>query len=225
MKGYVYVMSNPAYARGLIKVGQSSLDPEERRRTLSSETAVPEPFVIEYWALVENYETVEREVHRVLNEFRNSQKREFFTCDVQTAIKAIKETATVLLDDASGSAGGFSQSSVMAELKANNEAYFEREEQKGRRAAAELRARLEAAEKRESRRAKKSILDRLLYGKYQPQFSEEELFLKKFLSQPHTAKCFYDVRNATSLEDMQRVHIHHIFEYEEMPIGILTFRA
>ena len=101
MKGYVYVMSNPSLAGGLIKIGQSGQDPEGRRKSLSSETGIPEPFQIEYYALVEDYEEVERRVHDLLYEFRYRQNREFFTCDVHTAIKAIKETSTVLLEDTS----------------------------------------------------------------------------------------------------------------------------
>jgi hypothetical protein len=69
----------------------------------------------------------------------------------------------------------FSQAEVMKELKVNNAAYYQRQEQNGRQAAAELRAQLNAAEDREKRKSKRSFLDTLLHGKYQPKFTEEEL--------------------------------------------------
>ena len=84
-------MSNPAY-QGSLKIGQSGKDPEGRRKQLSS-TGVLEEFVLEYRALSEDYESLEREIHRSLAGVRVSPKKEFFTISVPEAINKIREIA------------------------------------------------------------------------------------------------------------------------------------
>ena len=91
MIGFIYVMSNPAYP-GLVKIGQSSKDPELRRRDLSS-TGVLEDFVIEYRALTEDYDEIELEVHSQLNDSRYRQDREFFQISPSEAISKIRKIA------------------------------------------------------------------------------------------------------------------------------------
>ena len=58
MIGFIYIMSNPAYP-GNLKIGQTSKDPEERRKDLGS-TGVLEDFVLEYRALSKDYELLEK---------------------------------------------------------------------------------------------------------------------------------------------------------------------
>ena len=84
-------MSNPAY-QGSLKIGQSGRDPEGRRKELGS-TGVLEEFVLEYRALSEDYESLEREIHRSLAGVRVSPKKEFFTISVPEAINKIREIA------------------------------------------------------------------------------------------------------------------------------------
>ena len=84
-------MSNPAY-QGSLKIGQSGRDPEGRRKELGS-TGVLEEFVLEYRALSEDYESLEREIHRSLAGVRVSPKKEFFTISVPEAIDKIREIA------------------------------------------------------------------------------------------------------------------------------------
>ena len=43
--GYVYIMTNPAMP-GLVKIGSTTLLPDERARQLSSSTGVPRPFQV-----------------------------------------------------------------------------------------------------------------------------------------------------------------------------------
>ncbi len=95
-------MSNPSFANGLIKIGQTKQDPEERRKELSSSTSSPKPFVIEYQALVEDYEKAERKVHNYLDEFRDNKNREYFNCGIAAAIVAIRDYATVIHEDVYG---------------------------------------------------------------------------------------------------------------------------
>ena len=90
MKGFLYIMSNPAY-KSLLKIGQTGKDPEERRRELT--TGIPDEFVIEYYAFVEDYLKLELEIHQKLNNSRYRQDREFFEISVQEAINTIRKTA------------------------------------------------------------------------------------------------------------------------------------
>ena len=55
MKGWIYIMSNASFSDGRIKIGMSSKDPVERKSELES-SGVPEPFVIEYKAMVDDYQ-------------------------------------------------------------------------------------------------------------------------------------------------------------------------
>ena len=91
MKGFLYVMSNPMHP-SLLKIGQTSKDPNIRRNDLNS-TGVPEEFIIEYYAFVEDYVQLELEVHTELNEVRYKENREFFEISVQGAVNSIRSVA------------------------------------------------------------------------------------------------------------------------------------
>ena len=92
MAGFVYIMSNKSMP-GLLKIGVSDRDPEEYRVKELSNTAVPEPFKVEYYAYTENQDEVEREVHRKLDLLRNNNSREFFAGEVVDFIEVIREIA------------------------------------------------------------------------------------------------------------------------------------
>ena len=82
-------MSNPSHP-GLLKIGQTGKDPEERRKELGS-TGVVQDFVLEYRALSEDYESLEREIHRALANVRTNPKKEFFSISVPEAVNKIRE--------------------------------------------------------------------------------------------------------------------------------------
>ena len=84
-------MSNPLHPDDL-KIGQSSKDPNERRKELET-TGVLEEFVLEYRALTEDYVSLEREIHKDLAEVRVRADREFFKISVPEAIDKIREIA------------------------------------------------------------------------------------------------------------------------------------
>lgn len=88
-KGWIYVMTNPAMP-DVIKIGKTSNDPEFRARQLR-ETGVPLPFEVRYSGWVSDYESVERELFRILSDYRISGDREFFSCDVATAVDEIRK--------------------------------------------------------------------------------------------------------------------------------------
>ena len=89
MIGFIYIMSNPSHP-GLLKIGQTGKDPEERRKELGS-TGVVEDFVLEYRALSEDYASLEREIHRALASVRTNPKKEFFSISVPEAVNKIRE--------------------------------------------------------------------------------------------------------------------------------------
>ena len=89
MIGFIYILSNPSHP-GLLKIGQTGKDPEERRKELGS-TGVVEDFVLEYRALSEDYASIEREIHRALASVRTNPKKEFFSISVPEAVNKIRE--------------------------------------------------------------------------------------------------------------------------------------
>lgn len=93
MSGYVYVMSNPVHS--LLKIGYSSKHPKERAKELYG-TNSPEMNIVEYWVKLDEYQVLESLVHDDLNEHRFNNRREFFSCDLKTAITTIKILSKLL---------------------------------------------------------------------------------------------------------------------------------
>ena len=75
---------------GLVKIGQSTKDPEKHRINELHTTGVPEPFVCDYYAYVENEGYLEKQLHLRFSIERKNTNREFFAVDVQTVISAIR---------------------------------------------------------------------------------------------------------------------------------------
>lgn len=86
MKGWVYIISNPAIP-GVIKVGFSTKDPNERAKELG--TGSPQPYKVEYEVLVNNPQDIEKVTHNSLAD--NRAGKEWFSCDISIALKAIKQ--------------------------------------------------------------------------------------------------------------------------------------
>ena len=91
-------MSNPSFKDNTIKIGISSNDPTQRKKELYS-TGVPEPFKIEYYALVEDYENIEKVVHQELTNKRPNKNREFFNCSIEDAVLCIKYNARIISEN------------------------------------------------------------------------------------------------------------------------------
>jgi hypothetical protein len=91
MEGWVYIITNKAMP-DVVKVGFTTNAPEERAAGLSH-TGIPHAYVVEYAALVNHYRGVERKAHALLNECRENKNREWFRCDIGTAISAIRQAA------------------------------------------------------------------------------------------------------------------------------------
>jgi len=93
MAGFIYIMSNPSLVKGMLKIGKSSKDPENYRKLELETTGVPAPFTVEYYAFVDDHDSLERSIHQSLAKYRNYENREFFTIPLREAIKTVKEIA------------------------------------------------------------------------------------------------------------------------------------
>jgi hypothetical protein len=70
---------------GQLKIGETENHPELRAKELAS-TGVPEPFEVECFFEVKDAMRSERLVHEALGKHRVRHNREFFRCDLKTAI-------------------------------------------------------------------------------------------------------------------------------------------
>lgn len=101
MKGWVYIITNRAMP-DLVKVGFSTKDPELRAAELNN-TGSPHPYTVEYEILVDNPHAVEQKAHKLLKHRHDG--KEWFRCDAEEAILAIKQSAGVglILENFKGS--------------------------------------------------------------------------------------------------------------------------
>ena len=151
--GFIYIMSNPSFSHGQIKIGKSSKDPSIRKEELNT-TSLPEPFVLEYFALVGDYDAVELNVHRKLSAYRRNRRREFFDCTVPKAILAIRESATVKHEEV------FYKSPEEIQEQLNKEIQARQQAEALRRANVE---RLRVEEEAEGKRAKQQAFNDAYY--------------------------------------------------------------
>lgn len=96
MFGYIYILSNP-YMPGVVKIGRTERDPNERISELSSATGVPAPFVLEYSVSVPDLEMAEKEIHVALSGNRVDDNREFFKVSVEQAKEAVRNKGVDML--------------------------------------------------------------------------------------------------------------------------------
>jgi hypothetical protein len=90
---WVYVLSNKSMP-GILKIGYTKLDPIKRLKQLSTATGVVVPFELEFSFKCYNAESLEREIHEYLNEYRINNRREFFKINIEL----VKETILNLGD-------------------------------------------------------------------------------------------------------------------------------
>lgn len=86
MKGYVYIISNPAMP-GIFKIGFTRKNPELRAKEFDS-TGVPHPYVVEYEILVDEPHALEQRVHKSLRAQREG--KEWFRCSFTQAVQGIR---------------------------------------------------------------------------------------------------------------------------------------
>jgi len=76
---------------GLVKIGKTTKNPQERAKELSSATGVATPFELVYQRLFNNCHEAEKKVHMFLENkgFRLNNSREFFEMSTTDAINTI----------------------------------------------------------------------------------------------------------------------------------------
>jgi hypothetical protein len=87
---YIYVLENDTMP-GILKIGYTGKKPEERATQLSKSTGVPTPFRVVFATKCHDGEGMEYEVHQELKEYRVNNDREFFSCTLEEAQKAIEK--------------------------------------------------------------------------------------------------------------------------------------
>jgi len=80
--GYIYIMREPTHEINIFKIGLTRRTTEERRKELSN-TSSPDKFFI-----INSYNTkdcikAEKEIHQALENYRITERREFFRCDLK----------------------------------------------------------------------------------------------------------------------------------------------
>lgn len=88
--GYVYALLNSTIP-GLVKIGKTERDPDERAKELSGATGIPTPFAVAYAEWFQDCSAAEDYVHALLEQkgFRVARNREFFCAPLKAAIQAI----------------------------------------------------------------------------------------------------------------------------------------
>ena len=96
-QGYIYALVN-ASLNGVVKIGRTSRDPENRVREISSATGVPTPFILVYKEYFDDCYTAEKVIHAHLENkhLRVNSNREFFSITVNDGIEVIKKIKTEL---------------------------------------------------------------------------------------------------------------------------------
>lgn len=92
--GYLYVMRQPTLEENIFKVGLTRRTPEQRSKELNK-TGSPDNFFVVNSYYTKDCIWAESQVHEKLKEFRLSDRREFFRCD----LKYILDTCEKVTDE------------------------------------------------------------------------------------------------------------------------------
>jgi hypothetical protein len=87
--GYVYVLESIGYP-GVYKIGSTYGLPEERAEELSG-TNVPDPWTVISQIKIKDAEYYEKQIHKLLKNFRYRKGREFFKLDLRIIKKCLKD--------------------------------------------------------------------------------------------------------------------------------------
>ena len=80
--GFVYCLANDSFP-DLYKIGCTERSPQQRADDLSRATGVPSEFVVLGYIECANFQQVEREIHRRLENYRPNDRREFFKAPLE----------------------------------------------------------------------------------------------------------------------------------------------
>ena len=100
-KGYVYILTNPAFKEDWVKIGKTATSVEKRMEELFT-TALPTRFELYAWCKTAKYNELEKQAHHMLDrltDLRIDSHREFFQLVPSEALAVLRELASTL-DDA-----------------------------------------------------------------------------------------------------------------------------
>jgi hypothetical protein len=94
---YVYFMTNESYPE-FIKIGWTRFHPNERAKSLFT-TGVLKPFIVEYVIITDNGHILEKYIHKHLENYRESNNREFFKISLDKLTKILTEDLNLKITD------------------------------------------------------------------------------------------------------------------------------
>ena len=94
-EGFIYILNNPSL-EGMVKIGATTKDPNDKCRELSSNPSIPTPFNIVYYLSSMNPFKVIGIVHTILDEYRVNKSRDFFKVDVAQTVNLIEDIEKML---------------------------------------------------------------------------------------------------------------------------------
>ena len=86
--GYIYILSTREF-RDILKIGVTTRSVEQRVKEINSATGVVIPFGVRYLWNVKEPEKTERQIHKLLADYRVRNDREFFHIEYPQAKKMI----------------------------------------------------------------------------------------------------------------------------------------
>lgn len=92
--GFVYIMRQPIHEENIFKIGLTRRSSEERSKDLSNTSSADKFFVINSYHTKDCVEA-EKQIHKELEYFRLTSRREFFRCD----LKIIMDTCEKIIDN------------------------------------------------------------------------------------------------------------------------------
>ncbi|HYD81583.1 MAG TPA: GIY-YIG nuclease family protein [Paucimonas sp.] len=101
MKGYLYILENPALRQNFLKIGLTTVDPNDRARGLSKSSSIPLNFKLRYSVTVSDVKVAESRAHLMLDEFRVNPQKEFFCLSLKKAMQMCDAIAGYELEDLS----------------------------------------------------------------------------------------------------------------------------
>lgn len=88
--GYIYIMRQPALEENIFKIGLTRRDVKKRKKELSN-TSSPDKFFVINSYYTKDCVKAEKEIHKRLEKYRLTSRREFFKCDLGVIMKVCEE--------------------------------------------------------------------------------------------------------------------------------------
>lgn len=99
-KGYVYILTNPAFKEDWVKIGKTAGSVERRMEELFT-TALPTRFELYAWCHTSKFNELEKQAHHIidkLTDYRIADNREFFQIVPSEALSILRELAATIED-------------------------------------------------------------------------------------------------------------------------------